>query len=154
MRKATATLLQMCEMPLWMLFKGIVSTARSFHLNHLSDKAIDAPEFLNRIDEFIIFKRLSTDALRDIVDIRLKELQRRLDDRRITLEADLSVRQWLAERGYDPKFGARPLNRLISKQIGNNLADQIIRGLLKNGDTAVVKLRDNGEGLDVVRKDI
>ena len=69
----------------------------------------DAPEFLNRIDEFIVFKRLSMEALRDIVDIRLKELQLRLDDRRITLEVDDHVRSWLAERGYDPKFGARPV---------------------------------------------
>jgi ATP-dependent Clp protease ATP-binding subunit ClpB len=108
-----------------------------------------APEFLNRIDEFIIFKRLSTEALRDIVDIRLKELQQRLDDRRISLKVDESVRTWLAERGYDPKFGARPLNRLISKQIGNGLADKIIRGLVKSGDTVVVRVNKAGDGLDV-----
>jgi len=106
-----------------------------------------APEFLNRIDEFIVFKRLAINALRDIVDIRLKELQARLDDRRITLEADDNVRVWLAERGYDPKYGARPLNRLISKEIANGLADKIIRGELKKGDTAVVKI--NGDGLSV-----
>ncbi|KAH8592474.1 P-loop containing nucleoside triphosphate hydrolase protein [Bisporella sp. PMI_857] len=111
-----------------------------------------APEFLNRIDEFIIFKRLSLEALRDIVDIRLKELQRRLDDRRITLEVDNTVRAWLAERGYDPKFGARPLNRLISKQIGNGLADKIIRGVVKTGDTAVVTINEASDGLDVGNK--
>ncbi|CZR61158.1 probable chaperonin ClpB [Phialocephala subalpina] len=108
-----------------------------------------APEFLNRIDEFIIFKRLSTEALRDIVDIRLKELQNRLDERRITLSVDDTVRTWLAERGYDPKFGARPLNRLISKEIGNGLADKIIRGELKSGETAVVKINKNGDGLEI-----
>lgn len=108
-----------------------------------------APEFMNRIDEFIIFKRLSTEALRDIVDIRLKELQTRLDDRRVTLEVDDHVRSWLAERGYDPKFGARPLNRLISRQIGNGLADKIIRGEIKTGDTAVVKINAKGDGLVV-----
>ncbi|CAD6446624.1 26272a39-9749-4550-859f-6a845590b488 [Sclerotinia trifoliorum] len=108
-----------------------------------------APEFLNRIDEFIIFKRLSNEALRDIVDIRLRELQKRLDDRRIKLEVDQEVRQWLADRGYDPKFGARPLNRLISKEIGNGLADKIIRGELKTGETAVVKINAEGDGLDV-----
>ncbi|TVY50125.1 Heat shock protein, mitochondrial [Lachnellula occidentalis] len=111
-----------------------------------------APEFLNRIDEFIIFKRLSTDALRDIVDIRLKELQTRLDDRRIVLEVDDKVREWLAERGYDPRFGARPLNRLIAKQIGNGLADKIIRGQLKTGDHAVVNVNEKGDGLDVAAK--
>ncbi|TVY44488.1 Heat shock protein, mitochondrial [Lachnellula subtilissima] len=111
-----------------------------------------APEFLNRIDEFIVFKRLSTDALRDIVDIRLKELQTRLDDRRIVLEVDDKVREWLAERGYDPRFGARPLNRLIAKQIGNGLADKIIRGEVKSGDHAVVDINEKGDGLDVVAK--
>jgi len=107
------------------------------------------PEFLNRIDEFIIFKRLSTQALRDIVDIRLEELQNRLEDRRITLDVDEEVRQWLAERGYDPRFGARPLNRLISKQIGNGLADKIIRGIIKTGDHAIVKINNSGDGLVV-----
>ncbi len=107
------------------------------------------PEFLNRIDEFIIFKRLSLDALRDIVDIRLKELQNRLDDRRITLKVGDDVRTWLAERGYDPLFGARPLNRLISREIGNKLADKIIRGEIRKGSVAVVGIRDGGEGLEV-----
>ena len=92
---------------------------------------------------------MSTSSLRDIVDIRLHELQNRLLDRRITLEVDDHVRSWLAERGYDPKFGARPLNRLISKQIGNGLADKIIRGEVKTGDTAVVKINRKGDGLVV-----
>ncbi|KAK1769763.1 P-loop containing nucleoside triphosphate hydrolase protein [Phialemonium atrogriseum] len=107
------------------------------------------PEFLNRIDSFIVFKRLSLQALRDIVDIRLRELQGRLDDRRITLVVDDEVRQWLAERGYDPKFGARPLNRLITTEIGNNLADKIIRGQIKTGDTAVVKINEDKTSLAV-----
>lgn len=92
---------------------------------------------------------MSTSALRDIVDIRLKELQGRLDDRRITLSVDDTVRDWLAERGYDPRFGARPLNRLISKQIGNKMADKIIRGELKTGDTAIVKVNGEKDGLDI-----
>jgi ATP-dependent Clp protease ATP-binding subunit ClpB len=62
---------------------------------------------------------------------------------------DDTVRTWLAEQGYDPKFGARPLNRLISKQIGNGLADKIIRGELKTGDKAVVKLNKMANGLDI-----
>lgn len=108
------------------------------------------PEFLNRIDEFIIFKRLSKEALRDIVDIRLKELQARLDDRRITLEVGDEVKTWLCEKGYDPRYGARPLNRLISKEVGNGLADKIIRGQVKGGEVAKVVVRDGGEHLDVV----
>ncbi|KAK1975079.1 ATPase [Colletotrichum cereale] len=111
------------------------------------------PEFLNRIDSFIIFKRLALTALRDIVDIRLRELQQRLDDKRITLSVSGEVRDWLAERGYDPKFGARPLNRLITNEIGNGLADKIIRGELRSGDTAVVSIKGDNSGLDVAAQD-
>lgn len=111
------------------------------------------PEFLNRIDSFIVFKRLSMDALRDIVDIRLRELQERLDDRRITLNVDDKVRQWLAERGYDPKFGARPLNRLITTEISNGLADKIIRGELRKGDKAGVRIKADNSGLEISREE-
>lgn len=107
------------------------------------------PEFINRLDEFIFFKRLSREALRDIVDIRLKELQERLNDRRITLSVPDGVRTWLADKGYEPKYGARPLNRLITHQISNNLADKIIRGDIKMGDTAVVSVKEDGSGLEV-----
>lgn len=107
------------------------------------------PEFINRLDEFIFFRRLSRDALRDIVDIRLKELQERLTDRRITLSVPDAVRTWLADKGYEPKYGARPLNRLITHQISNNLADKIIRGDIKMGDTAVVSVNEDGSGLEV-----
>ncbi|OAA73522.1 heat shock protein 78 [Cordyceps fumosorosea ARSEF 2679] len=108
------------------------------------------PEFLNRIDSFILFKRLSRAAIRDIVDIRLRELQHRLDDRRITLAVRDDVRDWLADRGYDPKYGARPLNRLITNEIGNGLADQIIRGKLKMGETATVRIKDDQSSLEVI----
>lgn len=107
------------------------------------------PEFINRLDEFIFFRRLSRDALRDIVDIRLRELQERLTDRRITLSVPDAVRTWLADKGYEPKYGARPLNRLITHQISNNLADKIIRGDIKMGDTAVVSVNEDGSGLEV-----
>ena len=106
-----------------------------------------APEFLNRIDEFIVFNKLSKPALRDIVDIRLRELQARLDDRRMTIHAGGEVRDWLCEKGYDPRYGARPLNRLIQREIGRKLADKIIRGELRTGGTADVVM--SGDGLDV-----
>lgn len=106
-----------------------------------------APEFLNRIDEFIIFKRLSPIALREIVDIRLRELQAQLDARRIKLEVRDEVRSWLAARGYDPRYGARPLNRLISKKIGNRLAEKIIKGEIKGGDTASIVLNEDGDDI-------
>lgn len=108
-----------------------------------------APEFLNRIDSFIIFKRLKLDALRDIVDIRLRELQQRLDERRIRVDVSDEVRVWLAERGYDPRFGARPLNRLITTEISNGLADKIIRGELRRGDTAAVRIKEDQSGLEI-----
>ncbi|KAK4902002.1 chaperone ATPase hsp78 [Elasticomyces elasticus] len=109
------------------------------------------PEFLNRIDEFILFRRLSRAALRDIVDLRLRELQARLDDRRITLRVSEEVKQWLCDKGYDPRYGARPLNRLIAKEVGNSLADKIIRGQVKGGEAAEVVTKDGGEHLDVVK---
>lgn len=107
------------------------------------------PEFLNRIDSFIVFKRLSKEALRDIVDIRIRELQERLTDRRIALNVPEEVRDWLSERGYEPKFGARPLNRLITTEIGNSLADKIIRGDIKMGQNALVKIKEDKSGLEV-----
>lgn len=109
-----------------------------------------SPEFLNRIDEFIVFQRLSREALRDIVDIRLNELQTRLNDRRITLDVGNDVRDWLASSSYDTRYGARPLNRLVSKSIGNTLADQIIRGQLRNGQEAKIVIADDASDLKVV----
>jgi len=107
------------------------------------------PEFLNRLDEFIIFRRLSREALKDIVDIRLKELQQRLSDRRINLQCSEEAKQWLSDEGYDPKYGARPLNRLIGREIGNGLADKIIRGDIRSGDVAQVTVKEDGSGLNV-----
>jgi ATP-dependent Clp protease ATP-binding subunit ClpB len=111
------------------------------------------PEFLNRIDEFIVFKRLSRDALRGIVDIRLQELQQRLEERRIKLAVDDQTKEWLCEKGYDPRYGARPLNRLIAKEVGNGLADKIIRGEVKTGDTVAVKVGHDGQRLEVSGQD-
>jgi ATP-dependent Clp protease ATP-binding subunit ClpB len=103
-----------------------------------------APEFLNRIDDFIIFSPLSYDAIREIVDIRLKELQGRLEERRIVLEVDDKAKDWLAERGYNVKYGARPLNRLIMKEVSKRLADMLITGQIRNGMTAGVTLGEGG----------
>ncbi|KAK5090913.1 chaperone ATPase hsp78 [Lithohypha guttulata] len=107
-----------------------------------------APEFLNRVDEFIVFNKLSRSALRDIVDIRLKELQARLDDRRVSLIVPNNVKDWLSEHGYDPRYGARPLNRLIQTEIGRRLADLIIRGEARAG--SVVEAKIEGEGLALI----
>ncbi|CAO1605181.1 chaperone ATPase hsp78 [Xanthoria calcicola] len=109
-----------------------------------------APEFINRLDEFIVFQRLSKQALREIVDVRLRELEARLKDRRILLQADDAVRDWLCEHGYDPRYGARPLNRLVASQIGNGLADLIIRGEIQTGKAARVVVLDTKDRLEVV----
>ncbi|KAL9620801.1 MAG: hypothetical protein Q9160_004701 [Pyrenula sp. 1 TL-2023] len=113
------------------------------------------PEFINRIDEFIVFNKLSRSALLDIVDIRLKELQIRLDDRRISLHVDDGVKRWLCDNGYDPRYGARPLNRLIAREIGNHLAERIIRGEVKVGMGVRVELEEGSEGgLRVVPEEV
>ena len=108
------------------------------------------PEFINRIDEFIFFRRLSKSALRDIVNIRLNELQARVEDRRIVLTIPDDVKEWLVEKGYDPRYGARPLNRLISKQITAGLADRIIRGEIRSGQQAKVVVAQGGDSLTVL----
>ena len=110
------------------------------------------PEFINRLDEFVFFRRLSKSALRDIVDIRLTELQARLDDRRIVLKADDQVKDWLAEKSYDPRYGARPLNRLIQKSITAALADRIIRGEIRSGQEAVVTVQPETDSLEVLAR--
>ncbi|KAI7908182.1 P-loop containing nucleoside triphosphate hydrolase protein [Cokeromyces recurvatus] len=114
-----------------------------------------APEFVNRIDEMVIFNRLSKKALRDIVDVRLKEVEERTADRRIQIEVDSEAREWLGERGYDPAYGARPLNRLIQKKLLNPLARQLIDGGIRTGETAKVtveKVSETGEADLVIRR--
>ncbi|KAF3078026.1 chaperone ATPase hsp78 [Orbilia oligospora] len=108
------------------------------------------PEFLNRIDEFIIFQRLSRDSIADIVDIRVKEVQQKLDDRRISLELGDGVKKWLADKGYSVKYGARPLQRLIMKQLLNPLAMRLIQGQILPGEVAKVKVAESGESLEVL----
>ncbi|CDS12442.1 hypothetical protein LRAMOSA04636 [Lichtheimia ramosa] len=113
-----------------------------------------SPEFINRVDEMVVFNRLSRPALRDIVDVRLKEVEDRVSDRRIKLDVDLEARDWLGERGYDPAYGARPLNRLIQKKLLNPLARLLIDGGVRTGEDAkvrVIKLESGETDLQVVR---
>ncbi|KAK0544923.1 chaperone ATPase hsp78 [Tilletia horrida] len=98
------------------------------------------PELINRLDESICFNKLSPAMLRDIVKIRLREVQQRLDDKRMVLEVDEAAQEWLAKNGYDPAFGARPLSRLIQMAILNPLATGLIRGSLRQGDTVKITL--------------
>jgi ATP-dependent Clp protease ATP-binding subunit ClpB len=96
------------------------------------------PEFLNRLDEILIFRRLSRDDMKGIVDIQLARLQKLLDDRKITLDIDDKAREWLAETGYDPVYGARPLKRVIQRTLQNPLAEMVLAGRVSEGDTVHV----------------
>ncbi len=97
-------------------------------------KAHFRPEFLNRLDEMLLFQRLKRSEMGMIVDIQLKRLDALLADRKITLSLDQSARDWLAERGYDPVYGARPLKRVIQKQLQDPLAERILAGSIGDGD--------------------
>jgi ATP-dependent Clp protease ATP-binding subunit ClpB len=96
------------------------------------------PEFLNRIDDIVIFDRLSKEQLTTIVEIQLDRLRQRLADRDITLELTDAARVWLADRGYDPVYGARPLKRLIRSEIENRLASAMLSGAVVDGATVTV----------------
>ncbi|WP_018700895.1 ATP-dependent chaperone ClpB [Amorphus coralli] len=103
------------------------------------------PEFLNRLDEIILFHRLLRQQMAGIVDIQLKRLRKLLEDRKITLELDENARLWLANKGYDPVYGARPLKRVIQKEVQDPLAEKILQGEVLDGDT--VKVTPTGERL-------
>ena len=110
-------------------------------------RAAFKPEFLNRLDEVVVFDPLSTEELGRIVDLQVRQLSTRLHDRRITLEVTDDAKAWLAATGYDPAFGARPLRRLVQREIGDRLATALLSGEVRDGDTVKVTLADSGEGL-------
>ncbi|KAJ2269661.1 hypothetical protein GGH19_004981 [Coemansia sp. RSA 1807] len=109
-----------------------------------------SPEFANRIDDLIVFNRLSRNAIRKIADVRLHEVQEHLDDRRIQLEVSDDAKDWLAERGYDPVYGARPLNRVIHKRLLNPLARCLIDGSVRNGETVRVEVEGTEQSRELV----
>src|SRR5215212_4820641 len=98
------------------------------------------PEFLNRVDEIILFHRLKRSEMGAIVDIQIARLQKLLDERKITLKLDPEARGWLAEKGYDPAYGARPLKRVIQKYVQDPLAEAILAGEIHDGETVPVRL--------------
>ncbi|MCL4767216.1 MAG: ATP-dependent chaperone ClpB [Hyphomicrobiaceae bacterium] len=116
--------------------------ARSYVLAEVKTRF--RPEFLNRIDEIIVFHRLRREQIAAIVDIQLERLQKLLSDRKIRLELDDQARTWLANRGYDPAYGARPLKRVIQKHVQDPLAEQILAGRVMDGQTVHVTARDGG----------
>ncbi|MEV0028733.1 ATP-dependent chaperone ClpB [Nocardia sp. NPDC050793] len=107
------------------------------------------PEFLNRLDDVVMFHALDEEQLEQIVDIQLDQLQKRLSQRRLKLDVSDSARFWLAVRGYDPAYGARPLRRLIQQSIGDTLAKELLAGEVTDGDTVKVGVSPDGDGLIV-----
>ncbi|MGO4488894.1 ATP-dependent Clp protease ATP-binding subunit [Microbacterium sp. 2RAF4] len=105
------------------------------------------PEFLNRLDDIVMFSALSEDDLAQIVELSVDQLHDRLKDRRLTLAVTPDARAWLAERGYDPMFGARPLRRLIQSEVQNKLATALLSGNVHDGDTVRVDVAADGMGL-------
>jgi ATP-dependent Clp protease ATP-binding subunit ClpB len=102
------------------------------------------PEFLNRVDEIILFHRLKREHMGRIVDIQLKRLQQLLDERKIVLKLDAKAREWLADKGYDPAYGARPLKRVIQKSVQDPLSELILSGRIKDSDTVTISASKTG----------
>jgi ATP-dependent Clp protease ATP-binding subunit ClpB len=102
------------------------------------------PEFLNRLDEILLFNRLSRAHMTDIVEVQMQKLLKLLAERKIELKLDAKALQWLANRGYDPVYGARPLKRVIQRSLQNPLATQLLEGRIHDGDTVEVGV-ENGE---------
>jgi ATP-dependent Clp protease ATP-binding subunit ClpB len=107
-------------------------------------RAAFRPEFLNRLDEILLFRRLSRQDMAAIVEIQLTQLQKLLSDRKITLKLDESAKRWLADQGYDPVYGARPLKRVIQRELQNPLAGLILEGRIVDGETVKVAAGEGG----------
>jgi ATP-dependent Clp protease ATP-binding subunit ClpB len=102
------------------------------------------PEFLNRVDDIILFHRLQRSEMGAIVDIQMTRLQKLIDERKIVVTLEPSAREWLAEKGWDPAYGARPLKRVIQKQVQDPLAELILSGRIKDGETVAVSAGPHG----------
>ncbi len=102
------------------------------------------PEFLNRVDEIILFHRLQKSEMTSIVDIQMRRLQKLLDERKIVIKLEPAAREWLADKGWDPAYGARPLKRVIQKSVQDPLAEMILSGTVKDGETVNVSAGQQG----------
>jgi ATP-dependent Clp protease ATP-binding subunit ClpB len=109
------------------------------------------PEFVNRLDDIVVFSALSQEELGEIVELYIDRLTRRLSERRLELAVTPTARRWLAERGYDPVYGARPLRRLMQHEIDDRLANALLAGEIHDGDTARVDMAADGRTLTVSR---
>ena len=111
------------------------------------------PEFLNRLDAILLFQRLSREHMAKIVDIQIASLQARLADRDISLELTADARNWLADKGYDPHYGARPLKRIIQNHVQDQLAESLLQGKVRHGEMVEVVRTDVPDGLSIHTKD-
>ena len=111
------------------------------------------PEFLNRLDAILLFQRLSREHMAKIVDIQIASLQARLADRDISLELTADARNWLADKGYDPHYGARPLKRIIQNHVQDQLAESLLQGKIRHGEMVEVVRTDVPDGLSIHTKD-
>ncbi|MFZ1485861.1 ATP-dependent Clp protease ATP-binding subunit [Nostocoides sp.] len=112
-------------------------------------RAAFKPEFLNRLDDIIIFEPLSQEELAHIVELQVRQFATRLHDRRITLDVTDAARTWLARTGYDPAYGARPLRRLVQREIGDRLARAVLAGAVRDGESVTVDLAPDGNELTI-----
>jgi ATP-dependent Clp protease ATP-binding subunit ClpB len=102
------------------------------------------PEFLNRVDEIILFHRLKRSEMTKIVDIQMARLARLLEDRKIAITLEPAAREWLADKGWDPAYGARPLKRVIQKSVQDPLAEMILAGKVRDGEKVVISANKQG----------
>ncbi|KAG0150419.1 hypothetical protein CROQUDRAFT_713378 [Cronartium quercuum f. sp. fusiforme G11] len=127
---------------------GIVTSKAKQAVKRIVEQSYP-PELINRLDEMVIFNSLSKDSIRKIVDIRLKELQDVLIERRIILKVDQLAKQWIANEGYDAIYGARALNRVIAKRLRKPLAAALLNGTIRDTDTVHITLNNTEDGLDI-----
>jgi ATP-dependent Clp protease ATP-binding subunit ClpB len=118
--------------------------------NAVRDQVMDVvrmafrPEFINRLDEMLLFHRLTRDQMTDIVRIQLDRLRAMLAERKLSLDLDAAAEDWLADRGYDPVYGARPLKRVIQRELQNPLAEMILAGRIADGEEIRVTAGEGG----------
>ena len=105
------------------------------------------PELLNRLDSTLVFNKLSRSSILSVVDLRLADVQSRIRDRRMTLDVDASARQYLADKGYSEVYGARAIARVVRNEVLFPLAQKLLSGTIRNGDTVVVRVSEDGNGL-------
>jgi len=111
------------------------------------------PEFLNRVDETIVFRSLEKEDILKIIDIELRDIMKNMHDNKMELTLDMSAKNFLVDKGFDPKFGARPLRRAIQKYVEDNIAEEILRGTFKEGAKIIAKHFENAEELVFVEED-